>query len=604
MQCVGAWRRRLSRTAVLSLLLACGLGAGTHYQIDLSESASGWLRISLDAPCAAPACELQMPVWSATYQVRDFAQYIARIEARDLQGGEAQVRKVTPSLWRIDSPSGGRVRIDYRILADRSGPFGAYADAEQVTLNLAQTLAYPVAARGEPFTLELMNKPAKLKEAIELPRDDSQRYAAPSYDRLVDTPVHLADFDEADFRVDGKRVRIVVSGAPASQSLSSLESTAKRIVGAAAALMGELPFESYTFVYVFSEEDGGGMEFRNGSFIFAPADCRNCGLPALTAHELFHLWNVKRIRPSSMEPIDYTRPNPTPSLWFSEGVTSTYAQYLLLSAGLQSGSEMLTHLERLINEYEARQASDTQSAEESSIDAWLERYPAYGRADRSVSYYLKGEIIGHLLDLAVRRASENRRSLDDVLRRLNEDYAHTQRFFEDSAALERLCTEIAGQDFKPLFDALVRRPDAIPWDEYLSAAGYRLETGETRRADLGMTLSSPAGEGVVVSAIWPGGQAEKAGLRAEDRVLRVDGRRVTGGAYEVQRRLERMVGQQVDLVVERRGLQRSLIFEPVQSVDVAFRIVEIEQATEEQLALRRGWLSRTVEPKTTAPSSE
>jgi predicted metalloprotease with PDZ domain len=305
-----------------------------------------------------------------------------------------------------------------------------------------------------------------------------------------------------------------------------------------------------------------------------------------------------------MEPIDFTRPNPTPSLWFSEGVTSTYAQYLLLASGLQSGSEMLTHLERLINEYEARQASDTQSAEESSIDAWLERYPAYGRADRSVSYYLKGEIIGHLLDLALRRATSNRRSLDDVLRRLNQDYGRPARPFDDAAALERLCSEMAGKDFAPLFDALVHRPDPIAWDDFLTAAGYRLATAETHRADLGMTLSSPAGEGVVVSAVWPGGPAEKAGLRAEDRVLRVDGRRVGGGAYEVQRRLERMIGQAVDIVVERRGLQRSLSLEPLQAVDVTFRIIEGEAPTPEQLALRRGWLSRTVESKTPSASSE
>jgi predicted metalloprotease with PDZ domain len=600
---VRAWQRTWSRTAVLSLLLVSGLAADSHYRLDLSEAASGWLGVSLDAPCAAPACELQMPVWSATYQVRDFAQYIARIEAKDPHGNAAPVHKLTPSRWRIENPAGERIRIEYRILADRSGPFGAYADAEQVTLNLAQTLAYPPAARGEPFTLELANKPVKLKEAIELPHD-GRRYTAASYDRLVDTPFHVADFEETSFRVGGKTVRIVASGAPASQSLSMLESSAKRIVEAASALMGELPFDSYTFVYVFSEDDGGGMEFRNGTFIFAPADCRNCGLPALTAHELFHLWNVKRIRPASMEPIDYTRPNPSPSLWFAEGVTSTYAQYLLLAAGLQSGSDMLTHLERLINEYEARQASDTQSAEESSIDAWLERYPAYGRADRSVSYYLKGEIIGHLLDLAIRRATQNRRSLDHVLRRMNREYGQEHRFFDDTAAIERICSEVAEQDFGPTFDALVRRPDAIAWDDYLGAAGYRLESAETRRADLGMTLSSPAGEGVVVSAIWPGGPAERAGLRAEDRVLRVDGRRVTGGAYEVQRRLERMVGNKVEMVVERRGLQRAVSFEPTETADVAHRIVEIKDASPEQLTLRRGWLSRTSEPKTPSPSSE
>ncbi len=602
MQSLATWQRAWRRLAAVSLLCASALGAESHYTIDLSEAASGWLWVSLEAPCEGGSCELQMPVWSATYQVRDFAQFILRVEARGPGGEPATVHKIRPSRWRVESP-GERVAVRYRILADRSGPFGAYADAEQVTLNLAQVLLYPVAARAEPFTLELANKPPELEEAIELPREQ-ERYVAPSYDRLVDTPVHLANFDETSFELAGARFRIVSSGKGGGLSLSSLETMVKRIVTAAAKLMGELPTDSYTFVYIFSEEDGGGMEFRNGAFLFAPVDCRNCGLQALTAHELFHLWNVKRIRPASMEPVDYARPNPTPSLWFAEGVTSAYAQYLLLAAGLETGSEFLTHLERLINEYEARAASDTQSAEESSIDAWLERYPAYGRADRSVSYYLKGELIGHLLDLALRSATGNRRSFDDVLRRLDAEYAQRGRYFEDAAAIERICTEIAGEDFKPVIDALVRRPDEIDWNERLGAAGYRLATSQTKRADLGMTLSSPAGEGVIVSAIWPGGPAEEAGLRAEDRIVRVQGRRVSGGAYEVQKRLEKMAGRKVELVVVRRGLQRSVELEPAHSIETTYRIDEIDDAGPPQLAVRRGWLTRTVSPNGAGPSSE
>ncbi|MEZ5367242.1 MAG: PDZ domain-containing protein [Bryobacterales bacterium] len=589
----------VGRATAVALFAAGALSAQTHYTIDLAEAAAGWLTVSLDAPCPGKACEFQMPVWSATYQVRDFSQYIARLESPDAKS----IRKVAPSRWRVEGPASGRVHLRYRVLTDRSGPFGAYADSEQVTLNLAQVLAFPVAARGEACTLEFLNKPEQLEEALALPHTPGG-YAAPSFDRLVDTPVHLAQFDETTFQIEGKSIRIVASGAPGGLSLSSLESTAKRLFEAAHRLMGELPFDTYTIVYVFSEEDGGGMEFRNGTLIFAPVDCRNCGLPALTAHEIFHLWNVKRIRPASMEPVDYARSNPTPSLWFAEGVTSTYAQYLLLMARQQSSSEFLTHLERLINEYESRQASNTQSAEESSIDAWLERYPAYGRADRSVSYYLKGELIGHLLDLALRERSANRHSLDDVLRRLNEDYAKRGRFFEDSAALERICEELTGADFGPIFDDLVRTAKPIAWDDYLLAAGYRLSSSETERADLGMTLSSPPGEGVLVSAIWPGGPAERSGLRAEDRVLRVDGRRVTGGAYEVQRRLERMLDRPVELLVDRRGLQRVVSFMPALAHDQTYRIVEVENPTREQMALRRGWFERTVQDRDRSSDSE
>src|SRR5262249_55841020 len=162
--------------------------------------------------------------------------------------------------------------------------------------------------------------------------------------------------------------------------------------------------------------------------------------------------NVKRIRPQSLEPIDYTRENITPSLWFSEGVTSTYGAYIQLQAGLEDGPTFLQRLQDQITRYERVPARLAQSAEESSIAAWLERYPFYQRPSRSISYYLKGELAGYMLDLTIRHHSGNRRNLDDVMRRLNTEYAQKGRYFEDTDALERLASEAAGRDMKDFFD--------------------------------------------------------------------------------------------------------------------------------------------------------
>lgn len=583
--------------------VAPGLRAETSYSVSLKDGASGWLHVETQAECPPPECMFELPVWNATYQVRDFAQYVSGLEARDGAGVRLGVRKTSPSRWAVRSGQGD-VTIAYRVLANRSGPFGAYVDAGQATLNLGQVLIYPLSGRNEPMSLRFVDVPRGVRQALSLDPSPTGGYSASSYDRLIDTPVHLSAFDEQTVRVGGKRIRVVVAGGGTAQKLETLTRTARRIVEAGRVLMEELPFDSYLFVYVFSDEDGGGMEYRNGTVIFGPRECRGCGLPSLTAHEFFHVWNVKRIRPASMEPVDFSRPMPSPSLWFSEGVTSTYAQYLQIMAGLGSGGGLEAHLERLINTYEARPAARTQSAEEAGVDAWLERYPFYGRADRSVSYYLKGELVGHLLDLTIRERSDNRRSLDDVMRRLNEEYARKGRFYEDTDALERLCSEAAGADLSDLFDELVRQPAGIDWDAYLSQAGLGVEIEERRRVESGMTLSNPPGRGVVVNHVEADGPAAKGGLRSGDSVFKINGRRVTGGSYEAMQRLERMAGRTVKIIVERSDQYVSLEIEPRAGKRKHYRIVQQNEASDRQHRVREGWRNRTISTADESPSSQ
>ena len=587
----GRTRGSVKKTSLLLLLplLLCGLQAQTHYEIDLAEAQSGWLRITAETPCLGEQCDFQMPVWSATYQVRDFAKFVQEFRATGASKQPLDVTKVNPSRWRIRTQPGQSIKVRYRILADRPGPFGAYADAHHVCLNLAQVLAYPVENRGAPFTLRFRNVPTGWKTALALPVKNG-RYHAPSYDRLIDTPAHLSDFDEAEFSHAGRTVRVVAHPRGGDFSLRLLKQTAQKVVSTATALMDDVPFDSYTFVYHFLDIDGGGMEYRNGTSIWGPSKCSDCRMSSLTAHEFFHLWNVKRIRPRSLEPIDFARPNFTPSLWFAEGVTSTYAEYIQLRAGLTSEADFIGRLGRLITDFETRPARATQSAEESSIDAWLERYPAYGREDRSFSYYMKGELIGFLLDLTIRHKTLNRRSLDEVMRALNREFARKGRTYQDTDDIERISSRVAGNDLAQEFRRLVRMAEPIEWDHYLGLAGYRLDITERARLGAGVTLSDPPGLGVVVSGIEPGGPGEAAGFRRGDRVYRVDHRRITSGAPEVEKRLTRGTSRKVAIAIERDGEPMTLELRPREVIEKVYQIVELENPTKLKLTVRRGWL--------------
>lgn len=570
-------------------------GGATHYTLDLAESAAGRLGVTVETDCPGAACTLHMPAWSATYQIRDFARFVQGLEARDGDGERLPVTRTAPNDWRVQAPNADRIRVTYQVRADRPSPFGAYADANQVTLNLAQALIYREAPEDPSCTLGFTSVPQGFRQALALD-EAGGRYAAPTYERLVDTPVHLSRFEERRFEVAGKPVRVVAFGPSRRFNVDLLASTAERLFGAAWRLMGPPPFERYTLVYVFADENGGGMEYRDGALIFGPADCGSCGMASLTAHEIFHLWNVKRIRPASMEPIDFSRANPSPSLWFAEGVTSAYSRYLQRMSGLTTSDQLLEEFSELVGEYMTRPARLTQSAEEAGVEAWLERYPDYSRADRSVSYYMRGELIGHLLDFTLRARTENRRSLDDVIRLLDERYGQTGLPYDDTDALEEAATEIAGGSMRDEFRELVETSSAIDWNRYLGYAGLRLERLTIDRVDAGMTLAGPPGKGVLVAAVRPGGAAEAAGFRTGDRLLRIDRKRAVSGPSDAARRIERGAGRDVEVKIERAGIEMLLKISPPVVSTTSYRVVRDSGAEEAAQLVRRGWLERWTAP--------
>ncbi len=236
----------------------------------------------------------------------------------------------------------------------------------------------------------------------------------------------------------GRPIRVVVHGDGGDRA--KLSDALKRIVDYQVGLMGDAPFREYMFLFhVGPNFGGGGMEHSNCTAISADYPAQ---LPIYSAHEFFHSWNVKRIRPQSLEPVDYTREMWTRSLWFAEGVTNTYGAFTLERTGLWAPQEFYGNLAAQINELESRPAHRWQSVEQSSLDAWYEKYPLYNRPEESVSYYTKGQIVGDMLDILIRETTDNRASLDDVLRTLNVEYAQRGKFYNESADIEAVAQNV------------------------------------------------------------------------------------------------------------------------------------------------------------------
>ena len=277
---------------------------------------------------------------------------------------------------------------------------------------------------------------------------------------------------------------------------------------------------------------------------------------AIAAHEFFHAWNVKRIRPQSLEPVDYTKEQYSRALWFAEGVTSTYGSFALERSGIWTKDKLYDDLAQQVCELQSRPAHKWQSVEESSLDTWFDKYDAYNLADRSISYYNKGQLIGDMLDLAIREATDNHKSLDDVLRSLN-DLAKQGKFYDESAGIRSVVEEVSGTSFEDFFRRYVSGLDEIPYDQFLAHAGLSLKSEFRQSADAGF-LVGRSSDGPTVVAVTPGSGAQAAGLRVDDILVELNGAPISGRISAWMR--ERTPGETIKLKVRRDGVERELSF--------------------------------------------
>lgn len=564
---------------------------GASYSISFANPEQHLGDVQIILPAGHPTRELQLPVWNALYQIRDFSQYVNWVRAKDRAGNPLVVRELDKSRWQIEGAATGAV-VEYEIYLDSPGPFGAQLNAHHAFLNLAQVLMYPVDARDSQLTVHFSHIPNGWRVATPLKSADDA-YVADNYDRLVDSPVEVGTFQQFDFDESGARFRVVIDADPSDYHPDQIKAALQKIVAAAIDWMQDRPFEEYTFFYHFPRGPaGGGMEHAYSTAIDLNAATIKQNLyplESVSSHEFFHLWNVKRIRPQTLEPIDYTRENYTRALWFSEGVTSTVENIILLRSGLMDTKRFLAILGEEITELQSRPAHITQSAEESSLDAWLEGFNYYRRPERSISYYNKGELLGVLLDLAVREQSHGQASLREVLQWMNRNYAQKGKFFDDSRGVRDAAEALTHSDLANFFQRYVAGTEEIPWNDFFRSVGLRVEPVNLTLPDPGFEASRNFDGPLSVAAVTPGSEAEQQGLQAGDVILEFQGK---PAAEDFQPQLSRLSpGETISLKVRsRRRGERELKWKLGARQEVSYQLKDLDQITPEQSARRSAWL--------------
>lgn len=586
-------------TLAALLFLANGAAAEIRYEVSLARPEQHVFHVQMEIPDVKDEVTLQMAAWNALYQIRDFSSHVQLVQAF-ADGQPVSIEKLDKLTWRVRGS--GMITVKYDTFWDDSGPFNSQLNSEHAFINPAMILLYVLDRRAEQSTIGLYDVPESWSVASADFMGTLQSGAngkvsilsAPSFDALADGPIEVSHFEEFVIHDVRPPVRVVIHGD--NYKKSDVESALRKIVMYETKMMEGAPYSYYTFIFHIGKAaagGGGGMEHANCTAIFIPSGDL---IANVSAHEFFHLWNVKRIRPASLEPVDYTREMYTRALWFAEGVTNTVASYALIRSGLWNREDFYQDLSLQITELETRPAEHWQSAEQSSLDTWLDKYALYNQPQRSVSYYTKGQVLGVLLDIVIRDRTENQHSLDDVLRTMNQDFAKNGKFYRDSLDVRLEAEKIAGSSLEDFFRDYVSGAKELPYAELLSKAGLVLEEKDISRATLGFSVQREPSGPWTIASVEPGSNAEKSGLQTGDEIVRWN-------SGEPPRRLERWVSQQkpgesLHLRVRRAEKEEAIDVRLGEIRETFYRVTEAVGASDRARRIREGMLHGTTDPVT------
>lgn len=511
-----------------ALPLAC-LAQTFSFTVSMPRPASHVFHVAMR--CDGLAGEFQdfkMPVWMpGYYRILDYARNVAGFRAADAAGRALPWEKVAKNTWRVATGGSAAVAVDYDVTGTIRFAAQNYLAEDRAHVAPPGMFLHVAGKLGRPATVTL--QPPEGWKSVATGLDPvpgrTNTYSAADFDVLYDSPILIGSQEVLRFDLRGVPHEVALENVPAGVDRDRMLADLKRMVEAATALIGEIPYKHYTFL-MMGQGNGGIEHLNSASILFNGSTLTTAeGYQrwlSYVAHEYFHNFNVKRIRPIALGPFDYDRENLTNMLWVSEGLSVYYQDIVCLRAGLVTREQYLEKMRNSIQRFENASGHRYQSAAESSWNTWGTSGVGNDR-NTTISYYDNGAMLGALLDLAIRHASENARSLDDVMRALyRKYYREKQRGFTD-AEFRAECESAAGQPLAEVFEYASSTKE-MDYAKYFAWAGLEVSAtaGEGKGVWLGANLQSQDAA-LAVTDVAPGSPAQKAGLRAGDAIDAIDG---------------------------------------------------------------------------------
>ena len=544
------------------------------------------------------AVDFKMPAWTpGYYMIMDYARYVLNFRAGDGGGGVLAWTKTAKNTWRVETGGSAEVRVSYDVYAFRRSVADSFLDDRRAFISPTGVFMHIDGRIAQPVTVTF--RPNKRTDRISTGLDPVEgrpgTFVAPDFDVLYDCPTLIGEQEILNFDVQGIPHVIAVEDA-GSIDRAKFVGDIKRVVEAAVELIGEIPYRHYTFIMM--DQGGGGLEHLNSMAVFSNAagwdNPRSySGWLSFIAHEYYHLYNVKRIRPIALGPFDYDRENYTTMLWVSEGISVYYQDLILNRAGLLGRDDYFEKVRRFIRGFENRPGRLFQSAAEASFDTWMKFFSrSENSANTTISYYSKGAALGLLLDLKIRHETRNKVSLDDVMRTLYTKYhKRMQRGFTDREFREE-CESAAGCPLPEIFDVYVPTVKDIDYPKYFAYAGLEIDVTAQALpgAFFGAVTRDQDGKLMVSSVEWDS-PAMDGGMSAQDEILALDG--VRADPRSLDRWLSsKKPGDDVRILIARRGLVREFQVTLGTKRERSFRIRPLDSLDPLQAEILEDWLKK------------
>jgi predicted metalloprotease with PDZ domain len=591
--------------SILSLLILPSWGSDLNkssdtrieYTVSMENPNNHYYHVSLTySGLKEKSVELKLPVWTpGYYMIMDYARYVIEFKASDGSGRSLEWEKTSKNRWKIDTEKTAVLNINYDVFAFRTSVADSFLDDGRGFISPTGVFMYPAGHKDHPITVTIIpfEKFTAVSTGLDQVPGKQNTFYASDFDVLYDCPILAGTQEILTFETGGIPYTIAAENL-GKIDRSKLTADLKKIVETSTSIIGEVPYRHYTFIMM--NRGMGGLEHTNSMAVFTNRMDFNSpdisdGYLSFLAHEFFHLYNVKTIRPVALGPFDYDKENYTNMLWLSEGGTVYYEDLILNRAGFYSREEMFRELKSSITNYENIPGHLFQSVAQSSYDSWMLFFNrSENAANTTISYYDKGCAIAMLLDLKIRYESGSKKSLDDVMRTLYKVYYKEKKRGFTEKEFRDVCEKAAGTSLSEIFDVYIPTVQDIDYQKYLGYAGLSIDTKlvEMPGAWIGISNRDEGGNLVISRVEW-NSPAYKAGLSPQDVIKEINGEKASAellnnmlsngnpGDKIIITAAHRDITNNVEVVLGKRSVK-------------SFDIKPLPDPTPEQAAILAAWL--------------
>lgn len=548
----------------------------------------------------ADSIDLKMAVWTpGSYLIREFSRKIDEIAAFTADGQPLKMDKISKNTWRVYTNGNNELSVQYKVYSFEWSVRTCIMDASHAYINGASLFLYLDGTLDQSSTIHI--QPYKDWSVISTalkPVDPANPWVlhSPDYDTLFDSPIEIGQHEVTDFEAAGIPHKLAIYGF-GNHDTDTLVKSTQKIVEAATDVFGENPCDDYTIIVHNTDGKYGGLEHSHSTSLMYPrwsyqpenAYTRWMGL---MAHEYFHLWNVKRVRPKVLGPFDYENENYTEMLWVVEGTTSYYDDLLLRRADLIDVKKYLKIAAGNVTSLENGPGNKVQSVTDASFDAWVKYY----RADEHfpnccISYYLKGAVLSMILDLEIMHATKGEKSLDDVMRYLYEEiYKKQDRGYTDEE-VRQVVEDMVGYPLDEFFEEYVDGTKTIDYNKYFNYAGLTLVDINQENTDLVLGISTKSDGGkLVVTRVKAGTCGYEHGINVHDEIIAIDGVRVDSNGDVDKILALHKAGDTVEILVSRYAEIKTLEVTLATNNTLSYTLEQLDEPTPLQVDIYKKWL--------------